>query len=217
MVFDSSWKPSPVTHESVILGAGGIASMSLEVAKFFHGLFQGRIIDPSSLEQMTNLVEGWGLGFIPIRYSKDQTGYGHTGGLDGFKSVVGYFEDTDTVFVNLLNGVSMNNNKIFLAMAASHYGDPFDQPEFQEVVAVPQKLLNTYSGKYAAEGFPFPAYITTKNGELYLKIEGQTEVYLESHSWTQFGVPIVLAKLIFQLDGSSFELIQGAKTTFVRQ
>lgn len=94
---------------------GGIAINAHDLAVFLESLMKGNIVTINSLNEMTtwlDLPNEWidedlghlqnGLGLE--RYSTSY-GYsvGHTGGIDGFISMVQYFPDQDATFVLLIN------------------------------------------------------------------------------------------------------------------
>ncbi|MBE2223474.1 MAG: beta-lactamase family protein [Anaerolineae bacterium] len=88
-------------HESVGWSAGGLVSTAPDLTTFARGLFGGALFDePESLAAMTTAVPGssYGLG-VMLR-----GGYmGHAGGIAGFRSVLNYAPETDTVVVMLYN------------------------------------------------------------------------------------------------------------------
>ena len=88
-------------HESIGWSAGGLVSTAPDLIAFGRGLFDGALFDdPESLVEMTTPASGstYGLG-ISI-----QGGYlGHVGGIAGFRSVLNYAPELDTVVVMLYN------------------------------------------------------------------------------------------------------------------
>lgn len=88
-------------HESLGWAAGGLVSTAPDLVTFARGLFSGELFDdPSSLEIMTTATPGLpsGLGiFIQPDY------LGHSGFIAGFRSVLNYAPEFDTVVVILYN------------------------------------------------------------------------------------------------------------------
>lgn len=88
-------------HESVGWSAGGLVSTAPDLIAFARGLFGGALLDdPASLTVMTTPAPGsaYGLGIML------QGEYmGHTGGIAGFRSVLNYAPEFDTVVVMLYN------------------------------------------------------------------------------------------------------------------
>lgn len=88
-------------HESVGWSAGGLVSTAPDLTTFARGLFGGALFDdPESLAEMTTAVPGssYGLGvMLQGEYM------GHAGGIAGFRSVLNYAPELDTVVVILYN------------------------------------------------------------------------------------------------------------------
>jgi D-alanyl-D-alanine carboxypeptidase len=88
-------------HESVGWAAGGLVSTASDLVAFARGLFGGALFDdPASLAAMTTRALGgaYGLGVML------QEGYmGHAGGIAGFRSILEYSPELDTVVVMLYN------------------------------------------------------------------------------------------------------------------
>lgn len=207
------WTPSTNTHQTVPLGAGAIASNAQEVAQFFHALFNGKLVSKNSLERMRKMNDGYGHALFNLPYNK-KTGTGHTGGIDGFRSIAAYFSDSDLVFVQLSNASAMEMNDISIAMLASFYGDDFDLPKFKVSKSIDTKVLNKYVGKFKAADFPLAIKIFVKNNALYAQADGQSAFPLESYSETEFAFPPAKITMIFKNDGKSFDFTQGKKFTF---
>ncbi|MCB8976185.1 MAG: beta-lactamase family protein [Ardenticatenaceae bacterium] len=88
-------------HESVGWSAGGLVSTAPDLIAFARGLFSGALFDnPETVAAMTTPAPGsaYGLGIML------QDGYmGHAGGIAGFRSVLNYSPEFDTVVVMLYN------------------------------------------------------------------------------------------------------------------
>ncbi|MCB8983636.1 MAG: beta-lactamase family protein [Ardenticatenaceae bacterium] len=88
-------------HESVGWSAGGLVSTAPDLTAFARGLFSGALFDnPETVAAMTTAApnSAYGLGIML------QDGYwGHAGGIAGFRSVLNYSPEFDTVVVMLYN------------------------------------------------------------------------------------------------------------------
>ena len=88
-------------HESVGWSAGGLVSTAPDLIAFARGLFGGALFDdPESLTAMTTAAPGsaYGLGvMLQGEYM------GHAGYIAGFRSVLNYAPEFDTVVVMLYN------------------------------------------------------------------------------------------------------------------
>jgi len=72
------------------LDAGGIVSTAADITRFGDALFGGRLPGSQSLEMMKTIRDQPGMGLFQFPFY-DRTGYGHTGGIDGFSPVFAFF------------------------------------------------------------------------------------------------------------------------------
>ncbi len=100
-VFEDATSDLTELHESVGWSAGGIVSTASDLIAFARGLFGEALFDdPESLVAMTTPAPGssYGLGItIQARYM------GHAGYIAGFRTVLNYAPEFDTVVVILYN------------------------------------------------------------------------------------------------------------------
>lgn len=88
-------------HESIGWSAGGLVSTASDLIAFARGLFGGVLFDdPESLVAMTTPAPGGSYG-LGIMLQEDYVG--HAGGIAGFRSVLSYAPEFDTVTVILFN------------------------------------------------------------------------------------------------------------------
>jgi len=69
------------------------------------------------------IKENYGIGLVQIHFY-DETGYGHTGGIDGFFSVFCNFPDGNISYAITSNGTNYNNNNISIAVLSAVYNRP---------------------------------------------------------------------------------------------
>lgn len=92
------WVPAAETQASVALGAGALSSTASDLVKFADALDEGffghGIMEKmKQMKQMKQMKDGYGRGLMDIS-NGDSKGYGHTGGIDGFVSLMAVFVDT---------------------------------------------------------------------------------------------------------------------------
>ena len=88
-------------HESIGWAAGGLVSTAPDLIAFARGLFGGALFDdPESLVAMTTPApdSSYGLGIM----LQDEY-WGHAGGIAGFRTLLNYAPELDTVVVMLYN------------------------------------------------------------------------------------------------------------------
>lgn len=206
----AKWEVASNTHESVPLGAGAIASTAKEVVIFIRALFNEKLVTKNSLSLMTSIKAEYGLGLFNFPYNKKKF-IGHTGGIDGYRSIVGYNKEDDLAFVQLTNGMATSFNDISIAILASYYKDSFDIPTFQKSISVSEDILEKYVGTYSGKNFPLKLTFHYENGALFGKASGpgQGLIPFEATSNTDFSYLRAGIKLKFSADGNSLEFTQG--------
>ncbi len=88
-------------HESIGWSAGGLVSTAPDLVTFARGLFGGELFDdPATLDAMTERAPGGAYG-LGVMLQDDSIG--HAGGIAGFRSVLKYMPESDTVVVVVNN------------------------------------------------------------------------------------------------------------------
>ena len=176
--FSGKWELENETHSSVSLGAGGIVSTTEDLLFFISNLFDGKIIQASSLEQMTKLEDGYGMGIFPVPFY-DKKGFGHTGGIDGFSSFLYTFPEEKISIALTSNGSRFNNNDIAIAALSDCFDKSFSLPSFY-AVALTSADLDKYLGSYANPEIPIKISITKDSLSLIAQATGQPSFTLET-------------------------------------
>lgn len=175
--FSGKWELEKETNSSVSLGAGGIVSTTEDLLFFISNLFAGKIINTASLEQMTKLEDGYGMGIFPVPFY-DKNGFGHTGGIDGFSSFLYIFPEDKISIALTSNGSRFNNNDIAIAALSDCFDKPFTLPSFY-AVELTSADLDKYLGSYANPEIPIKISITKDFLSLIAQATGQPSFTLE--------------------------------------
>ena len=175
--FSGKWELEKETNSSVSLGAGGIVSTTEDLLFFISNLFAGKIINTASLEQMTKLEDGYGMGIFSVPFY-DKKGFGHTGGIDGFSSFLYIFPEEKISIALTSNGSRFNNNDIAIAALSDCFDKPFTLPSFY-AVELTSADLDKYLGSYANPEIPIKISITKDSLSLIAQATGQPSFTLE--------------------------------------
>lgn len=175
--FSGKWELEKETNSSVSLGAGGIVSTTEDLLFFISNLFAGKIINTASLEQMTKLEDGYGMGIFPVPFY-DKKGFGHTGGIDGFSSFLYIFPEEKISIALTSNGSRFNNNDIAIAALSDCFDKPFTLPSFY-AVELTSADLDKYLGSYVNPEIPIKISITKDSLSLIAQATGQPSFTLE--------------------------------------
>jgi len=169
--FTGKWTKQDETDMSVPLGAGALVSTPSDLNKFIIALFDGKVVSTTSLEQMTTIKEGLGLGIMQFPFN-DKAGYGHGGGIDGFSSFLGYLKNDSIAIALTSNGTSYNNNQILVPAISAVLGLPFEVPSFEEY-ELDYSILDSYLGIYSSTQIPLKITITREDNSLIAQATGQ--------------------------------------------
>ena len=148
-IYAGEWLKQDETDPSIPLGAGGIVSNPIDLVKFSHLLFNGKILKKESLEKMKKNNGQFALGLFGIPFY-NKTGFGHTGGIDGFSSVFVAFTDDNIHYALNSNGTNFNNNDISIAVLSEVFEKPYEIPAFSNFEVNYKdliKLIGSYSSK----------------------------------------------------------------------
>ena len=202
-----SWKKEAETDFSVPLGAGAITSTPTDLIKFANALFEGQLLTPESLKIMKTIKEGYGSGLFQVPFYS-RIGYGHTGGIDGFRSVYSYFEDDKISYALTSNGTNMNNNDISIAVLSAVFNKSYQIPVYTNYTLTSEDL-DKYLGVYASKQIPLKITVTKNKNTLIIQATGQQAFPVEATEKDKFSLDQVGAKFEFNPTEKTMILFQG--------
>jgi D-alanyl-D-alanine carboxypeptidase len=181
--FISDWKQESDIHLSIPGGAGAIISTPNDLTKFIQALFDGKIVSKESFEQMKPRDKyGLGINSYPMG---GKTFYGHSGGMNGFRSLLLYLPEEKMSLAYTSNGVIYPLNEIVSGVLDIYWNKPFEIPTF-ETVAVSPEVLDKYVGVYSSPEVPFKLTITRDKSTLVAQPTGQPASSLEAIAENKF-------------------------------
>ncbi|RZJ73935.1 serine hydrolase [Flavobacterium sp.] len=191
----NKWNVIPEWSNSIAFSAGALVSTPSDLTQFTKALFDGKLMSAASFEKMKTLKDTYGLGLIALPFDNKKF-YGHTGGIENFRSVTGFEPESKMGFALCINGDNFDRNAITLGILQLYYGQDYKFPEFNEI-AVSESILQTYVGNYASSAFPLKIRIFIENGKLSAQATGQGSFALEAESDTKFAFKPAGIKLEF--------------------
>ena len=214
--FSGKWELEKETHSSVSLGAGGIVSTTEDLLFFITNLFDGKIIQTSSLEQMMKLEDGFGMGIFSVPFY-DKKGFGHNGGIDGFSSFLYTFPEEKISIALTSNGSRFNNNDISIAALSACFDLPVQLPSFSKL-ELRSEDLDKYLGSYANSEIPIKISITKDSLSLIGQATGQPSFTLETIGKDSFEFSPAGVEIQFIPEKNLLILKQGGgEFTFTRE
>ncbi|MFW0736236.1 serine hydrolase domain-containing protein [Flavobacterium sp. T12S277] len=206
---EGKWNKENETDASIPLGAGAVVSNPTDLNLFYESLFAGKVVSTEHLNQMKTIKDKFGMGLLEFPYYERKS-YGHTGGIDGFRSVAGYFPNEKLALALTSNGMGYDNNNIMLCALNSYFNKPFTMPVFSNVAVTPA-ILDSYSGTYGSLQIPLKISISQKDNTLIAQATGQPSFPLEATATNAFKFDAAGIVLEFNSEKKEMTLKQGGK------
>ncbi|MDB5285573.1 MAG: hypothetical protein JWR05_522 [Mucilaginibacter sp.] len=118
--YSGQWTQIPETDMSIPGGAGAVVSTPTDLIKFINALFAGKLISRASLELMKTMKDNYGMAMFTIPFY-DKKGFGHTGGIDGFSSLLIYLPEDKLAVAYISNGVRYSTNDVVLGALSIYF------------------------------------------------------------------------------------------------
>ena len=166
-VYMGDWRIAAETNTSVAVGAGSLASTTDDLVKFATA-FSTRFFGYGIVEQMMEMKDGYGRGLHTCT-GGERDGYGHSGLLDEFNSLLAVFDDTIVALCS--NGKDQSIN-IYDILHIVNDKD-IDIPTFDNVQTIDSQQFENFVGNYFIEGLGIELNLITGNGTLYMEVLGQ--------------------------------------------
>lgn len=204
--YSGEWTKESETDMSIPMGAGAIVSTPGDLTKFADALFGGKIISAKSLEQMETLKDNYGMGLFQMPFY-DKKSFGHTGGIDGFSSMFGYFPEDKVAFALTSNGSNYQNNAIAIALLSAVFDKPYEIPVFSTYSLTPEEL-DAYTGVYSSTQIPLKITVAKSGTMLTAQATGQSAFTLDATEKDKFK---------FEPAGIVLEFTPAEKTMILKQ
>ncbi|VXB18239.1 D-alanyl-D-alanine carboxypeptidase [Flavobacterium sp. 9AF] len=209
---DNQWKKVEEWDFDTAFAAGALISTPNDLTLLMEALFQGKLVKKTSLEAMITIKEGYGKALFQFPFGERRF-YGHSGGIESFRSNVGYYPTEKLGISLIVNGDNYNINDIMIGILSIYYKIPYPFPSFEKIN---QTLINKYSGTYASKDIPLKITIFEKEGELLAQATGQGSFPLtlkdeKTFIFAQAGIEIIFSE-------NTLELHQGGgKFNFTKE
>jgi CubicO group peptidase (beta-lactamase class C family) len=208
----TNWEKMPEWGNDVAFAAGEIISTPDDLTEFMAGLFNEKLIKNASLETMKDLKDGYGAALMQFPFGERKF-YGHTGGIENFRAVVGYYPNDKLGVSLIVNGDNFNRNDIMIGILSIYYKIPYPFPNFDKI---DNTVLQKYAGTYASSDIPLKIVVFVKDGELIAQATGQPSFPLTPKSETEFVFQTAGVEMVFE--ENKFTLKQaGQKFKFTKE
>lgn len=209
------WEKGSETDMFVPMGAGNIISTPGDLMIFANALFSGKVVSAKSVEQMKTIVDDYGMGLFQFPFYERKS-YGHTGGIDGFSSMFGYFIDEQIGFAITSNGSNYENNNIAIALLSAVFNKPYNIPDFKSFTLASEDL-DSYLGIYSSRDIPLKMTITKKGNVLFAQATGQSSFPLDATEKHKF--KFAAAGVVIEFDPANKTMLLkqgGGRYNFIK-
>lgn len=212
---------SPNNNIGLLSGAGAMYSTAEDLLRWERAMYGNTILSDSSKSIMFRpYLKNYGLGW-QVSQNNSRLSYAHSGSIDGFKSNIQLFPQTETAIIFLSNYFNTPGPEICAALEAITFNEPFQIPTERRAITLPQEQLTAYIGNYDFQG-KLEMSIVIENGRLLSKIKGQPTVSLSPIGDHNFYVPMngvyIQFKMSTSKNAASLQIMDGKRgLEFIRK
>lgn len=164
---NSSWNSVPETDPGIHAGAGAIVSTPSDLVILIEALFNNKLIKKSSLEKMTAMTNGYGMGMFPYDHGTIK-GYGHNGRIEEFYTAVRYYPESKNAVAYCTNGINYPRVDILEDIVKSCFNESIEIPFESKETENP----SLYPGQYAADSMPIVVTISLLGKKIIAETQG---------------------------------------------
>lgn len=191
------WEAAFNTPFYISAGAGGIWSSMPDLNTFITALMQGKLLSEASLKQMMTRKRDFGFGLLRIPFYEHYA-YGHNGFIDNFSTSMAYFpKDSLSVAVSL-NATNTNFNDLLVGLLSVYFNKPYDLPEFEKEITLPEATLKKYVGVYHSAAIGMDITVSLEGTQLMAQATGQGAFPLSAQTETNFSFDAAGVVIDFQ-------------------
>lgn len=216
--YNGTWMDASKTNGMLSMGAGSLVSHPRDLVRFFNALENSQLVSQDTYNTMKTWKDDYGMGLFPIERN-GLAGYGHTGGIDGFQSVLFVIPEKGVIVAYCANGVNQPRKSIVETALQFYFGEKTEPISFeQKVIELEEDQLEPLVGTYHNAKMKMSMEIRIKNGHLEAQADGQGSFPLDALNENTFIFNGAGIKLVFNEKAeNSFVLYQnGFVLDFVR-
>ncbi len=203
---------APYIDMSIPAGAGALYSTVEDMFLWDQSFYTEKLVKKSTFEKiLTPYKDNYGYGWMVDKY-KDHKIIMHTGGIQGFATVINRFPDDELCIIILKN---VDNQQVFNAnriAKAIMFDQKYELPVERKIANIDKKIYQKLVGEYELEP-GFVMTITTDGTKLFSQATGQRACEIYPESDYNYFVKVVDAQLQFNKDDkgnvTSLTLLQG--------
>ena len=203
----AGYSPSPsgpinagFIHMTIPHAAGALYSTTEDLLRWEQGLFAGKVLSAASLQKMiTPFKESYALG-VAVRAMDGRKVVSHSGGIEGFNTILSYYPDTRITVAVLANINGPAADQIGRSLGAIAHGDAVKLTSERKEIVLPPATLARYVGEYEMAPKVIMT-ITLEGDQLMAQLTGQGKNQIYPESQTAFFLKVVDAQIEFASEG----------------
>ncbi|RZJ41838.1 MAG: serine hydrolase [Brevundimonas sp.] len=189
------------TDMTIPRGAGGLYSTTRDLLKWEQGLFGGRVLRPESLTLLTTPVRNDYAFGVDVREQDGHRIVSHSGGIQGFNTVLSRDVDAGLTVVVLGNLNGPGPDKLGLDLMTLAQGGTVTLASERQVVTLSAEALQTYAGVYPIAP-TFALTVSVVDGKLMVQATGQGALEMLAEGPDAFFLRDVDARVTFNRDAA---------------
>ena len=183
-------------HMSVPFAAGALYSTTEDLLKWEQGLFDGKVLSPASLKQMTTPFKNDYAFGLEVHTVNGRTVIQHGGGIEGFNTMLAYYPDDKLTVVVLGNVNGGAPQSIATKLAAVAHGQTVTLQSERKEIALDPKIISRCVGEYEMSPGVLMR-VTLENGQLHAKLGNQAAIAIFPQSEMLFFSKAIDAQIEF--------------------
>lgn len=184
---------------SIPSGAGAIYSTVEDLLIWDQALYSEKLLKKSSIDKIfTPNLDNYAYGWNVDTY-KDSKWHFHSGGIQGFTTVINRFPDKNLTIIilkNIDNQILFSANKTARAIM---FNDTYELPVERKIAKVDEKIYKKLCGDYELEP-NFILTITTEAGKLFAQATEQSKFEIFPEADYKYFYKVINAQLEFTTD-----------------
>lgn len=195
-VYADKWEQRPDIDISNAHGAGAIVSTPGDLTKFIEALFSYKFIGEKSLNQMLAIKEDFGMGMDPLKIGAlNKTGYGHSGRIDEYRSLLFYFPNDSLAVAFCTNGRQIDHGGVYTEILKICYN-----LNNKSSTAPSSKELNKYCGFYTSKQLALRFFVYINGSDLIIEPVNQPAAKLKQLGGNSFECTPLRAEFEFNVE-----------------
>ncbi len=184
---------------TIPLSAGGLYSTTEDLLRWEQGLFGGKLVSAASLEKMTSAYKSdYAFGLL-VHTTDGRKVIEHTGGIEGFNTIIRYFPE-DKLMVVVLSNFNGPPTDIAGKLSTVAHGGKVVLISERKEARVDPKLFDGYAGRYElAPGVVVT--VTNEGNHLMAQLTGQPKFEVFAEGDRDYFYKVVDAQITFVPDG----------------